>query len=198
MAQQNQPRPLVIAGPSGSGKSTLLKRLFADYPDAFGFSVSHTTRKPRPGEVNGKDYFFTDVDTFVKEVNEGKFVESAVYGGNHYGTSKAAIKAVAENHKICILDIDRRGVQSIKKTDMNANYLFIRPPSVEVLEERLRKRGTETEESLKKRMEEMKGEMEYASQPGAYDVVIVNDDLERTYDEFKRYVEKQYPLILKK
>lgn len=125
-------------------------------------------------------------------------MESAVYGGNHYGTSKAAIKAVAENHKICILDIDRRGVQSIKKTDMNANYLFIRPPSVEVLEERLRKRGTETEESLKKRMEEMKGEMEYASQPGAYDVVIVNDDLERTYDEFKRYVEKQYPLILKK
>ena len=101
------PRPIVISGPSGSGKSTLLARLFKDYPDRFGFSVSHTTRSPRPGEEHGKAYFFTDKDSFLKLVGEGGFIEHAQFGSNLYGTSVEAVKKVRdEGGRCCILDIE--------------------------------------------------------------------------------------------
>jgi guanylate kinase len=138
------------------------------------------------------------VDTFDKDVKDGKFIEHAVYGGNKYGTSVSAVKAVADVHKICILDVDRRGVQSLKKTKMNPIYLFIKAPSVEILEQRLRARGTETEDSLKKRMEEMKDEMSYAEQEGSYDHVIVNDNLDTAYAQFKSIIEQHYTSIVKK
>lgn len=100
-------RPIVISGPSGSGKSTLLARLFSQYPGRFGFSVSHTTRSPRPGEEHGKAYFFTDRDSFLKLVDEGGFIEHAQFGSNLYGTSVEAVKKVRdEGGRCCILDIE--------------------------------------------------------------------------------------------
>ena len=115
-------RPIVISGPSGSGKSTILKRLFADHPDSFGFSVSRafscflplafahngtdTTRKPRAGEETGREYNFTDQEAFLKLMSEGGFIEHAKFGGNYYGTSVKAVKDVAEKGRICVLDIE--------------------------------------------------------------------------------------------
>ncbi|CAN3355264.1 guanylate kinase [Diutina catenulata] len=183
-------RPIVISGPSGTGKSTLLKRLFAEYPDRFGFSVSNTTRKPRDGEVNGKDYNFTEVDAFKKMIDNKEFIEWAQFSGNYYGTSVRAVKDVAEKGKQCLLDIDMQGVKSVKNTDLNARYLFVAPPSIEELRARLEGRGTETPESLEKRLAAATSEMEYAN-TGAHDKVIVNDDLDRAYQEFKEFIVKE-------
>ncbi|CAD1811798.1 Guanylate kinase [Candida parapsilosis] len=180
-------RPIVISGPSGTGKSTLLKRLFAEYPDKFGFSVSNTTRKPREGEVNGKDYHFSTVDEFKKLIDEAKFIEWAQFSGNYYGTTIKAVKDVADSGKICLLDIDMQGVKSVKQTDLNARYLFISPPSIEELKSRLEGRGTESKESLGKRIAAAEGELEYAN-TGAHDLIIVNDDLDKAYAEFKKFI----------
>ena len=159
--------------------------------------VLDTTRQPRKGEVEGKDYHFVAKETFEREIKERKFIEHAVFGGNMYGTSIQAVRNVFDSGKICILDVDRQGVQSIKKTDMNAHFLFIEPPSVEILEQRLRGRGTETDDSLAKRMMSVKEDLEYAKQSGSYDMVIVNDDLERAYGEFRAFIVSKYPSVAK-
>lgn len=96
------PRPFVFFGPSGSGKSTLLKMMLQEFPNKFGFSVSHTTRKPRPGEKDGVHYYFTSWDKMKQEIDEGKFIENATYSGNHYGTSKTAVEAVQKQGKVFI------------------------------------------------------------------------------------------------
>ncbi|KAL0084899.1 guanylate kinase [Phycomyces blakesleeanus] len=178
---QTAAKIFVISGPSGSGKSTLLKRLFNDYPDTFGFSVSHTTRKPRPGEVNGKDYHFVEKANMEEEVSQGKFIESATFSGNMYGTSIKSVEDVVATGKVCMLDIDMQGVQSVKKTNLNPRYIFVQPPSMEILEQRLRSRGTEKEDAIQARLAASKQELEYASQKGAYDNVIINDDLTSAY-----------------
>ncbi|KAJ2961644.1 hypothetical protein NQZ79_g3195 [Umbelopsis isabellina] len=178
----------VLSGPSGSGKSTLLKKLFAEYPDTFGFSISHTTRQPRQGEENGIDYHFVSKDLMTKEVEEGKFIESATFSGNMYGTSIKAVQDVVEKGKVCILDIDMQGVQSVKKTNLKPRYIFIQPPSLETLEKRLRGRKTENEDAILKRLAASKQEFEYAKQPNAYDRIIVNDDLNKAYAELKNAI----------
>ncbi|XP_067326498.1 guanylate kinase isoform X2 [Anolis sagrei] len=179
------PRPVVLSGPSGAGKSTLLKKLLKDYENVFGFSVSHTTRNPRPGEVNGKDYHFVTREEMQKEIDAGGFIENAEFSGNMYGTSKAAIQAVQAQNQICILDIDMQGVKNIKKTDLNPIYISVQPPSIDVLEKRLRDRQTETEESLQKRLTAARVDMELSKEPGLFDLVIVNNDLEAAYSELK-------------
>lgn len=105
-SKEEKPRPIVVSGPSGSGKSTLLGRLFKDYPDQFGFSVSHTTRSPRPGEEDGIAYNFVTKVTFKKLVDENGFIEHAQFGSNMYGTSVQAVKNVADQGRTCILDIE--------------------------------------------------------------------------------------------
>lgn len=180
--------PIVISGPSGSGKSTLLKKLFAEFPDKFGFSVSNTTRTPRQGEVNGKDYHFLTIDGFKQAIEDQKFVEYAQFSGNYYGTTKKAIQDVADQGRICLLDIDMQGVKSIKATpNFNARYLFLAPPSIDELRARLQSRGTETPESIDKRISAASAELAY-SETGAHDKIIVNDDLERAYKEFKEFI----------
>ncbi|XP_077346731.1 guanylate kinase isoform X1 [Lithobates pipiens] len=179
------PRPVVLSGPSGAGKSTLLKRLLKDYEGIFGFSVSHTTRNPRPGESNGKDYYFVSREVMQKGIDNGEFIETAVFSGNMYGTSKAAVQDVQAKNQICILDIDMQGVKSIKKTNLNAIYISIQPPSVETLEKRLRDRKTESEESLQKRLRAAREDIEISKEPGLFDAVILNDDLEEAYGQLK-------------
>ncbi|KAK8391351.1 hypothetical protein O3P69_017155 [Scylla paramamosain] len=183
------PRPLVLCGPSGAGKSTLMKKLFDEFGSYLGFSVSHTTRSPRIGEEHGKHYYFVTVEEMEKAIDNKEFIEHAKYSGNLYGTSRKAVDDVLSNGKICILDIDLQGVQQVKETDLQAYYVFIRPPSIEHLRERLLARGTETEESLKRRLDTAEKEMAYGEQESNFDKVIVNDDLERAYQELKEFVQ---------
>jgi guanylate kinase len=129
MAKQG-PRPLVICGPSGSGKSTLLQWLFKEFPETFGFSVSHTTRKPRPGEENGVHYHFVVIEDMKKAIANGEFIENAEFSGNLYGTSKRAIQAVQHQGKVCVLDIEIEGVKQIRNSDLNPLLVFIRPPTI--------------------------------------------------------------------
>ncbi|KAK2560442.1 Guanylate kinase, partial [Acropora cervicornis] len=126
-------RPLVLCGPSGCGKSTLTNRLLKDHPNKFGFSISHTTRGPRPGEVNGREYYFTDRVSMQKSVDAGEFIEWAIYNGNMYGTSKKAIQDVLDSGKACVLDIDMQGVKKMKNSGIDCYYIFVKTPSLEEL-----------------------------------------------------------------
>ncbi|XP_034149852.1 guanylate kinase 1b isoform X5 [Esox lucius] len=179
------PRPVVLSGPSGAGKSTLLKMLLRDFDGVFGFSVSHTTRSPRPGEVDGKDYHFSNREAMQEDIDDGKFIENAEFSGNLYGTSKSSVDDVRAQGLICILDVDIQGVGNIKQTDLDPIYVSIQPPSMEILEKRLRDRNTETEESLQKRLEAARVDMELSNEPGMFDMVIVNDDLEEAYEKLQ-------------
>uniref|UniRef100_A0A3Q1I0H9 Guanylate kinase n=2 Tax=Anabas testudineus TaxID=64144 RepID=A0A3Q1I0H9_ANATE len=185
------PRPVVLSGPSGVGKSTLMKKLMKDYEGVFGFSVSHTTRNPRPGEEDGKDYHFTTREAMQEGMDNGEFIENAEFSGNMYGTSKAAIEDVQAKNLICILDVDIQGVKRIKETDLNPIYISIQPPSMEILETRLRDRQTETEESLQKRLEAARIDLELSKEPGLFDVVIINEDVERAYEELKEILNEE-------
>ncbi|XP_070648517.1 guanylate kinase isoform X4 [Bos indicus] len=160
------PRPVVLSGPSGAGKSTLLKKLLQEHGSIFGFSVSHTTRDPRPGEENGKDYYFVTREVMQRDIAAGDFIEHAEFSGNLYGTSKAAVRAVQAMNRICVLDVDLQGVRNIKKTDLRPIYIFVQPPSLDVLEQRLRQRNTETEESLAKRLAAARADMESRNKEG--------------------------------
>ncbi|CAG8023799.1 unnamed protein product [Penicillium salamii] len=188
MSAVSQFRPVVISGPSGTGKSTLLGRLFKEFPDKFGFSISHTTRQPRAGEQDCREYYFVTKEAFLDLVAADGFIEHAQFGGNHYGTSVQAVKNIAEKERICILDIEMEGVKQVKKTDLNARFLFLAPPSLEELEKRLRGRGTETEDSLAKRLAQAKNELEFAKLPGSHEKIVVNDDVEKAYTELRDWV----------
>ncbi|XP_049338623.1 guanylate kinase isoform X3 [Astyanax mexicanus] len=179
------PRPVVLSGPSGAGKSTLLKMLMKEFEGVFGFSVSHTTRKPRPGEENGKDYHYVSREVMQAGIDKGDFIENAEFSGNMYGTSKVAVQDVQARNLICILDIDMQGVKNIKKTDLNPIYISIQPPSMDILEKRLRDRKTESEESLQKRLQAANVDLQISKEAGLFDVVIVNNDLEEAYRDLK-------------
>lgn len=191
------PRPVVLSGPSGAGKSTLLKKLMQEYDSVFGFSVSHTTRTPRPGEQDGKDYHFVTQEAMQAGINNGEFIESAEFSGNMYGTSKAAVQAVQAKNLICILDIDMQGVKNIKRTDLNPLYISIQPPSIDVLENRLRHRKTESEESLQRRLQIATVDMELSKEPGMFDVQIVNDNLEDAYGQLKHALLEEINVVKK-
>ncbi|KAI9314692.1 P-loop containing nucleoside triphosphate hydrolase protein [Zopfochytrium polystomum] len=167
------PVPIVVCGPSGSGKSTLLKRIFSEYPDKFGFSVSHTTRNPRPGETNGKEYHFVTRETMLQEIEAGNFLESAQFSGNYYGTSYKAIDDVLKSNRNVILDIDMQGAQILQnqvaagnsKLSRRPTFIFLAPPS---------------------RLDAATRELKWGMTPGSVDLVIVNDDVEKAYTELKK------------
>ncbi|XP_044117618.1 guanylate kinase isoform X3 [Neovison vison] len=187
------PRPVVLSGPSGAGKSTLLKRLLQEHGSVFGFSVSHTTRDPRPGEENGKDYYFVTREVMQRDIAAGDFIEHAEFSGNLYGTSKAAVRAVQAMNRICVLDVDLQGVRNIKKTDLRPIYIFVQPPSLDVLvgEQRLRQRNTETEESLAKRLAAARVDMESSKEQGLFDLVIINDNLDTAYQTLEEALSEE-------
>ncbi|OMJ30268.1 Guanylate kinase [Smittium culicis] len=181
-------RPIVLFGPSGSGKSTLIKKLFAEFPNDFGFSVSHTTRSPREGEVDGVAYNFVKREEFLKMIENQEFIEHAQFSGNHYGSSIKAVEVVQKTGRTCILDIEIEGVKQVKKSNLNARFVFVSPPSIEILKLRLVGRNTETDDSLKKRLDAAIGEMEYGNSPGSHDIKIVNDDVDAAYKTLKEFI----------
>jgi len=189
------PAPLVLSGPSGAGKSTILKTILDKYRKHFGFSVSHTTRNPREGEVDGVAYHFVTKEHMQSAIDRGEFIEHACFAGNLYGTSKTAVESVRSKGLICVLDIDRQGVISIKKTELKPNYVFIKPPTIEKLEERLRARGTETDESLQRRLDAAREDMSYGETPGNFDLVLVNDDLKIACKKLEEFLQSRYQEI---
>jgi len=183
---------LVLCGPSGAGKSTLIKRLMKERASRFGFSVSHTTRKPREGEIDGVDYHFVSKEYMQDVISQGKFVETAEVHGNYYGTSYEAIRTVINSipPKMCILDIDVQGVDNVKKSEIakDCYFMFLGPPSLQHLEDRLRSRGTETEEAIQRRLHNAAIEMKYKDIPNFWDSIIENDNIDETYEKFRSIV----------
>lgn len=162
---------LVVSGPSGVGKGTICKEYLNKYDDC-ALSVSATTRSPRDGEVDGVSYFFLSHEEFRKKIDEGGFLEHAVFCDNYYGTPKDAVMEKLEEGKNVILEIEVQGALQVRSHYPEAVFVFVIPPSVETLEERLRGRGTETDEVIKKRLERAKAEFNYIDK---YNYVLVND-----------------------
>ncbi|MBU0663582.1 MAG: guanylate kinase [Proteobacteria bacterium] len=175
----------ILSAPSGAGKTTLLKRVMADLP-GLAFSVSHTTRLPRAGEVDGVDYHFITRDQFEAMREHGTFLEWAEVHGNLYGTSRPAVLAQLATGVDVILDIDVQGAAILRKSaTIPAASLFISPPSLRELERRLRGRGTDSEETILLRLKNAKIEMEAALD---YEYLIVNDRLEQAIDTLRAVV----------
>lgn len=172
----------VITAPSGAGKTTLITRLRQEFPQ-IRFSVSTTTRAPRPGEVHGREYFFVDPGTFADLVSRGAFVEWAHIHGNDYGTTWDFVNAALDEGQELVLDIDVQGFRALRRQfGARANYVFIAPPSLEVLERRLVARATESPESLALRLRNARDELGAA---GEFDFIVVNDDLDTAYGELR-------------
>lgn len=166
---------LIVSSPSGAGKTTLTRKLLHADP-SFMFSVSHTTRRPRTGEVDGQDYHFTDKRTFRKMVNDGAFAEWAEVHGNFYGTSLSELERARKDGKsVIVFDVDYQGARQIKAKLPNAVGVFILPPSMDALKERLRTRGTDSSEVIARRFEKAKLEIEHYL---FFDYLIVNDQVE--------------------
>jgi guanylate kinase len=174
---------LVISGPSGSGKTTICKRLLQD--PRVVFSISATTRKMRPGEVDGRDYHFLPVEDFRAKVEAGEFIEWAEVFGNLYGTLRTPLRDALAKDQIYLLEIDVQGALQLKAIGEPGVYVFIAPPDFDELRRRLVARNTETSEVLERRLE--KAHYEYQER-AKYDHVVVNDDLERAVGEVRRIV----------
>ena len=172
-------RLFVVSAPSGCGKGTVLGEVFKNR-DVF-YSVSCTTRKPRAGEENGVAYYFLSDEEFEKKVSENKFLEHAGFVGHYYGTPREPVEKALESGMDAVLEIETQGAFQVKKAMPEAVLLFILPPSVKELENRLKKRGTETEEVISKRVSEASGEISKAYD---YDYVIMNDNLEQAVNDF--------------
>lgn len=169
---------IVIVAPSGTGKSTMIKRLKEDFP-SINESVSFTTRPMRPGEVDGKSYFFINLEEFLKMKERNEFLEWAEVHGNFYGTSKRFVEDSLTNGKHLLFDLDVQGTDSLKTYfGDEANVIFISPPSVEELEKRLRNRGTENTQVINLRLTNARKEL---LRKNDYDFLIYNDDIENAY-----------------
>ena len=165
---------VVVSGFSGAGKGTLMKQLLKTY-DNYALSVSMTTRKPRVGEEDGREYFFVSTETFEEKIAQGELVEYARYCDNYYGTPRAFVEKQLENGKDVILEIEVGGAMKIREKCPEAVFVFILPPSLTELERRLHKRGTETEEVVQNRVAQAEREIRCAE---SYDYVVVNGALE--------------------
>lgn len=177
-----QGKLFVIAGSSGVGKGTLIKRFLEKNPDV-KYSVSYTTRAPRPGEVNGANYFFTTTEDFETAVKNGEFLEWAKFSDNYYGTKASTVQKSIENGEKLILEIETQGALQVMKKFPHAEFIFIHPPSLEALEARLRGRGTETEEAIQKRLGVVKQELEISK---LFTHQVVNDNIDKALEELQK------------
>lgn len=165
---------IIVSGFSGAGKGTLVKKLLEEY-DNYALSISATTRQPRPGEAEGREYFFLQKEEFERKIAENGLIEYASYCDNYYGTPRAYVEQQLADGKDVILEIEIQGALKVKKQYEDAVLLFVMPPSAEELRRRLVGRGTETEEVIDKRMRRAAEEAEGIE---AYDYIVINDDLQ--------------------
>lgn len=172
---------IVLTGPSGVGKGTLMQKLLAQHPQLY-YSVSATTRSPRPGEIDGKSYFFITPNSFQELVAQGEFLEWAEFAGNYYGTPRAAVLQQIQLGRSVILEIELAGARQIKASYPDALSIFILPPSFLELENRIRARGQDSDEAITRRLNRAKEEIKAASE---FDIQIVNDDLPTTLNELE-------------
>jgi guanylate kinase len=179
---------IILVAPSGAGKSTMAEKLLNDF-ESIRFSVSATTRSPRKGEAHGRDYYFLSDEEFQQKINAGKFLEwEEFYNGRKYGTLKPDVDRLRNKGFTVLIDVEVLGATNIKKIYGNqALAIFLKPPSLETLKQRLMARGTETEESIKLRLDRAQEEMKFEDR---FDLTIVNDDLETAYRELKNKVSK--------
>ena len=178
---------VVISGPSGAGKGTIVGRILTEL-DNIGFSTSMTTRSPREGEVDGRDYFFVTEEEFKKAIEEDAFVEYANVHGNYYGTPKSEVASRLEQGMNVLLDIDVQGAMNVKKQMPGGVFIFISPPSMEELRARLEGRGKDSAEDIERRLKNAEGEMKLI---GEYDYHVVNDDLDTAVKEVKEIIIKE-------
>ncbi|HVY48923.1 MAG TPA: guanylate kinase [Minicystis sp.] len=175
---------LIVSSPSGAGKTTLCGKLRNEFPD-LRFSVSHTTRHPRPTEVDGREYHFVDVPTFEQMIRAGAFAEWARVHDHLYGTSLKEIEIARASARGVLFDIDYQGARQIRASLPDAVCVFILPPSLGELERRLRGRGTEDEPTTLRRLTNAKGEIEHY---GFFDYVVVNAEISRAYEQLRSIV----------
>ncbi|MCH4905492.1 guanylate kinase [Cylindrospermopsis raciborskii CHAB3438] len=172
---------IVLTGPSGVGKGTLMQKLLAQHPQLY-YSVSATTRSPRPGEIDGKSYYFITPNSFQELVAQGEFLEWAEFAGNYYGTPRAAVLEQIQLGRSVILEIELAGARQIKASYPDALSIFILPPSFLELETRIRARGQDSDEAITRRLNRAKEEIKAASE---FDIQIVNDNFATTLNELE-------------
>jgi guanylate kinase len=174
---------IVVSAPSGAGKSSLCSRLLERFKNRLALSISTTSRAPRGREQDGVEYFFVPSAEFERKIKDGEFAEWARVHGNYYGTQRQTLADFWARSKHVLLDIDVQGAKTLRDSFPERTFtVFIAPPSLEVLEQRLRGRGTETEEAVQKRM---KNAVEELSRQGEFRLVVLNDDFERAYQELE-------------
>lgn len=173
---------IILSGPSGVGKGTVRKAIMAKHKVQLTYSISMTTRAPRAKEVNGRDYYFVSKEEFQRNIDEGNFLEWAEFVGNRYGTPKDKVEQLRKQGKNVFLEIEIKGATQVlsKVKDDRVVSFFLKPPSIEQLENRIRKRKSETEEVIRERLEKGAKEM---SMTEAYDYVILNDEIDRAAEE---------------
>lgn len=179
-------RLYILSGPAGVGKGTVLRKVFEKL-DNIAYSVSCTTRAPRAREKNGVNYFFIGESSFKKMVDEERFLEWANVHGHYYGTRKDIVEETLRQGKDLLLEIDVQGASQVKKQMADAVMIFIKPPSLEELIRRLKKRGTEGPEEFKLRIKNARKEMSYADE---YEYIIINEKIDKAADEFIKIVKK--------
>ena len=186
MTAKSKGKLIIFSAPSGSGKTTIVHWLMQQIP-GLAFSISATSRKKRPGETDGKDYYFLTVEEFKEKIRNNEFVEwEEVYENQFYGTLISEVERLRKEGKHVVFDVDVKGGMNIKRLYGNDAFsVFIMPPSIEELERRLRHRNTDDEESIRKRVKKAKYELQFAKH---FDVVIVNDDLEKAEQETLKVV----------
>ena len=184
MTEGENHKIIILAAPSGAGKTTIKSRLLANMPNKLSFSISAATRKIRVGEQDGVDYFFISVEDFKNKIDHNQFVEwEMVYPGAYYGTTVAEIKRIWDEQKTPILDIDVQGAMRVKELyGEKAISIFILPPSLDVLKDRLEKRGTDNEVQIKTRIEKAAEEITFSKK---FDHIVLNDDLNKASEQVK-------------
>ena len=175
---------IVLTGPSGVGKGTLMNEILNRYPELH-YSVSATTRSPRPGEINGKNYNFISRSQFEQLVTQGEFLEWAEFAGNCYGTPREAVFNQIQAGKLVLLEIELAGARQIRNTFPSALSIFILPPSFAELEKRIRGRGQDSEEAISRRLQRAEEEIAAANE---FDLKIINDDFERALNEIEKAI----------
>jgi guanylate kinase len=189
-----QGKIFVFSAASGAGKTTLLNYLLEKYSDLV-YSVSATTRKPRPNEKNGVNYFFITEDEFKEKIQKGEFAEWAIVHGNYYGTLKSFIDKTIQSGKHIVMDIDVIGKKKFDQIYPQAIGILILPPSLDVLRERLYNRKTDDEETIRLRLANAVKEIEFAQKEGKYEYTVVNDDLEVAKKQLDEIIQKEISKI---